>query len=657
MGVPNKTFLNNNPPTLDDNDLNALIQEVNRNITSSGQTPSEFDWDQTAKSSANYATVGDYLVDSGAADAYHLDGGGARLTPTGYFEKMQIRFTPLNANTGPSTVQMGALGLKDIYVDGAPLVGGEFAPGVVATITYNGTRFDLTKIVVPYPAGHIDGGVPERISGTELSFSQIKARSDDDTTNMNGGIFSKTLAQPFVTGSGNAGIVAGASNSWKIVTTDSTPTSLTASGTTSPEGILWLLGGAVLLVVDNTGDQIIQYNPTTPYDATTKGAITTTLSVSAQGTAPYDVCATLDALDIYVINDGGNDIDQYTMTTAGDLTTATFTGTFDVGGEEAAGRGLDVDPGATKLILVGQAGDGVDEYTFGTARDITTLSHDGFTDLPELTQPESVRYGDSGSKFFVASSTTDAIHEYKIKGTAYSPTNDGIIHNGSFSVAVQDTDPSGIDFDDVGKRLYVAGNVSNNIFEYNMDTFINSSIHAFGISNQITGVYDVVYDLDPNGANIASDPNVIAGGFDKEKWLGCFRTNDIAEISEFNVYSDDGKYVKIQFSTPKDLGFSYTSIYGQVNLLIPDGRPIKVDFSTGFSWANIGATTRYIYMEDDLITDKAIGQVFPGGAGTRDTASGNYEGITSTSQISLRVSSTANGNDVTTFSNGYSFYR
>jgi len=178
------------------------------------------------------------------------------------------------------------------------------------------------------PKGFISGGSPSLVSGAELNFTSISARDETNTSNITGTAFSKTIAKPFVIGTGNAGMVEGATNAFNIAGADSTPLSITGTDSTQPEGVLWLLNGTRLFISDNQNNRIIQYNPATPWDSATKGAIVNTLSVSGQGPAPFDICATDDGLELYVTNDGGNDLDQYTMTTAGDLSTATYTNRY-----------------------------------------------------------------------------------------------------------------------------------------------------------------------------------------------------------------------------------------------------------------------------------------------------------------------------------------
>lgn len=125
-----KTWLDNSPPTLNDEDLNRLRVLIDNIITGAGLTPSTSDQQQTHRAIAIYAAGGDFYTDSGAANAYVLTPVGAKLAPTAYFDGMRIRFIPDNANTGASTVNAGGIGAVSIKrPDGTDVVAGNLPAG------------------------------------------------------------------------------------------------------------------------------------------------------------------------------------------------------------------------------------------------------------------------------------------------------------------------------------------------------------------------------------------------------------------------------------------------------------------------------------------------------------------------------------------------
>jgi hypothetical protein len=67
----------------------------------------------------------------------------AALSMTAYATGQAFLFTPANANTGATTININSIGAKNIYHSGAALAGGELQQNVPALIMYDGTQFNL----------------------------------------------------------------------------------------------------------------------------------------------------------------------------------------------------------------------------------------------------------------------------------------------------------------------------------------------------------------------------------------------------------------------------------------------------------------------------------------------------------------------------------
>lgn len=88
-----------------------------------------------------------YAIDTGAVNAYVVNpvtaAGGAAFTA--YFDGMKVRWIAANANTGPSTINVNSIGLKNLALPGqAALGGGEIQLNGECEATYDGTQFQLT---------------------------------------------------------------------------------------------------------------------------------------------------------------------------------------------------------------------------------------------------------------------------------------------------------------------------------------------------------------------------------------------------------------------------------------------------------------------------------------------------------------------------------
>jgi hypothetical protein len=87
-------------------------------------------------------------TDGGVANAYTVTPAN---TMPAYGLRMVVAFAPVVGNTGASTMNVGALGVKPLRtVSGAELVSGDLVPGVIYAALYNGTEFRLTSVTKNY---------------------------------------------------------------------------------------------------------------------------------------------------------------------------------------------------------------------------------------------------------------------------------------------------------------------------------------------------------------------------------------------------------------------------------------------------------------------------------------------------------------------------
>ncbi|MCK5606544.1 hypothetical protein KAR91_31870 [Candidatus Pacearchaeota archaeon] len=123
----------------------ALLKAAN--IVASGNPDTALDENssQYLQAILHQVLSGFVFDDSGAADAYVLSVVGNNPAPADYEDNMTFRFVATNTNTGASTVDVESLGVKNIFLDGAALTGGEIITGNAATITFDvaNDRFNI----------------------------------------------------------------------------------------------------------------------------------------------------------------------------------------------------------------------------------------------------------------------------------------------------------------------------------------------------------------------------------------------------------------------------------------------------------------------------------------------------------------------------------
>lgn len=151
MSATDKTFVDFSDPKCDAEALNGFNNENKNLITGSGQTPNKADNFQTAKAVANYSAKGDFYEEGGgsAADAYVLEASDLQKEITQYKDGMRIRFRvdAGHTNTGASTVNINAIGVKDIKIKTNALTAGLLTAGDIVEIVFDESA-DVFQLVI-----------------------------------------------------------------------------------------------------------------------------------------------------------------------------------------------------------------------------------------------------------------------------------------------------------------------------------------------------------------------------------------------------------------------------------------------------------------------------------------------------------------------------
>lgn len=158
---------------------------------------------------------------------------------------------------------------------------------------------------------------------------------------------------------------------------------------------------------------------------------------------------------------------------------ASVTGKFyDVGSQDTFPAGLFFKSDGTKMYVSGQGNDGVYQYTLSTAWDVTTASYDSvFLDVSSRdTNVRGIFFKPDGTKLFISGGSTARVYEY-ILSTAWDISTAS--YDSFFSVSGQDTGPDDIFFKPDGTKFYLAGDVGNDISQYSLSTAWDISTASF----------------------------------------------------------------------------------------------------------------------------------------------------------------------------------
>jgi DNA-binding beta-propeller fold protein YncE len=165
---------------------------------------------------------------------------------------------------------------------------------------------------------------------------------------------------------------------------------------------------------------------------------------------------------------------QYTLSTAWDIATATYANkSFSVAGQETNPTGVFFKPDGLTMYVIGQTNNTVYQYTLSTAWDIATATYanKSFSVAGQETNPTGVFFKPDGLTMYVIGQTNNTVYQYTLS-TAWDIAT-VTYANKSFSVATQDAAPRGVFFKPDGTTMYVIGQTNNTVYQYTLFTTLN----------------------------------------------------------------------------------------------------------------------------------------------------------------------------------------
>jgi DNA-binding beta-propeller fold protein YncE len=275
---------------------------------------------------------------------------------------------------------------------------------------------------------------------------------------------------------------------WDVSTATYSQTFSISGQETGPRGLRFKTDGTKMYVTGSTGDDVNEYSLSTAWDISTASYVQN-FSVASYETLPQDLFFKSDGTKMWVIGSTGDDINEFTLSTAWDISTASYSQTsVNIAAYESLPSAMWIDPNGQYLFVMGYSGDQIDLFLFGAKT---------FSIQSQETSPNSIFFKTDGTKMYVMGGTGDDINEYNLS-TAWDITTATFSQNQSISA--QETSPQGLYIDSSGTRVYVTGATGDDVNQYSLSTAWDIStlsyVRVFSVST---------YQTVPTGVEFKSD--------------------------------------------------------------------------------------------------------------------------------------------------------
>ena len=236
-----------------------------------------------------------------------------------------------------------------------------------------------------------------------------------------------------------------------------------SSQMSNPYGACFNSTGDRLYVASTTSDTIYQYN-LSAFDLDTAAYSTKSFSISSEVATCFELRLGDSDAKIYALNFSNDIIYQYTMSTPGDISTASFDSkSFSVGSQEGSPTGFDFSSDGLKMYAVG-FGDIIYQYTLSTAWDISTASYasKSLSVSAEESTTYSVVIGDSDDKAYITGDGERNVVQYNLSTT-------GDINTGQFATRISmefANTPGSLLFSSDGQYFYITDPSGKKIYQY-----------------------------------------------------------------------------------------------------------------------------------------------------------------------------------------------
>lgn len=243
---------------------------------------------------------------------------------------------------------------------------------------------------------------------------------------------------------------------------------------------------------------LVYFTMGTPWDLTTSAHDAPILLLTGQDANTNGMAFKPDGTKLYVSGGNSDQVFQYTLSTPWDITTAVYDAISGVIASGLNGSLQFKSDGTKAYTAITSLETDFIELGMNSAWDITTLTEDkGYYEIAEDTDARAVSLDSTGTTMFVLGNQTNSVYQYTL-ATAWKLDNTLSYDSISLDVTTQDATPTGMYVKPDGTKLYILGDATDAVYQYNLPTpwSLTGATYdsvSFGVKGTVE--YGVTYSL------------------------------------------------------------------------------------------------------------------------------------------------------------------
>lgn len=258
------------------------------------------------------------------------------------------------------------------------------------------------------------------------------------------------------------------STAWDISTMSQTYSVSCSAQDTNSRDIYIKADGTTLFMIGSTNDSVYEYSMSTAWDLSTVSYVKS-FSVATRENTPAGIFFDPTGIYMYVVGEAGNDINTWELSTAWDISTATYTTALGLTNQSYNPRGCFFKEDGTKFYFVAGGGAAILQLSLSTAWSILSATWAGPSNTAPTIEPSltDVRISSDGYFIYGVGSGNDRIYKHHL-ATPYDLTS--VTTSDYYAFSTNNSYPVGLSFNNDGTKLFIIHYLNKVIQQYSMTT-------------------------------------------------------------------------------------------------------------------------------------------------------------------------------------------